>query len=93
MELLEVFIAICMLGLVLHIAYWIYLKVEKIIKQHRKLFFVILISCYTVWGTGSAILDMLNIKNIFIVILLSSIGIFAFLLTFCLIFSLNKTEN
>lgn len=93
MELLAQFLAICIIGILLYLAYFIYTKVESHIKKHKKLFIIILLVCYSSIGISTYIFDNLKIENIFLTILFSLIGIFSFFLTWCIIFASKKPKN
>ena len=93
MDLLVQFVAICFIGAFLYTAYWIYTKVEKVIKQYRKLFTIILFICYMLILTCGLVFDYLNIENLFTIIFFSIVGLFSFFLTWCLIFSLDNSKE
>jgi len=92
MELLIEFIVICVLGALLYTAFWIYTKIEKIIKQYRKIFVAILLACYASIFVCAFLFDVIQVSDIFAIIFFSGVGLFSFFLTWCLIFSLNKKE-
>ena len=93
MDLLVQFIVICFIGLFLYTAFWIYLKLEKVIKQYRKLFTIILFVCYMAMLIGALVFDYLSLENLFTIVFFLIVGLFSFFLTWCLIFSFNKTKE
>lgn len=93
MEILAEFLSICILGALLYTAYFIYSKVEKVIKQYRKLFTIILLICYASIFVCSFLFDIIQVSDIFSIIFFSGVGLFSFFLTWCLIFSLNKKNE
>lgn len=85
------FAAICIIGLLLRIAYWIYTKVENSVKKHRKVFVVILVFGYISIILREPVINALGVDNIITTIIFSVIGVFSFFLLWCLLFSLNKS--
>lgn len=93
MELLIQFTSICIIGALLYTAFWVYTKIENIIKQRRKIFITIYILCFIFVTVGSSIVEQYKISSTFLEILLTSVSVFSFYLLACIIFSIDKKKK
>lgn len=93
MDLLIQFAAICVIGVVLYIAYWLYTRVEKIIKKHYKILWFVLCILYIVLFLAGMLYEYLGTKTIIAPILFTLGGVVAFFLTCCLVFCGKHPED
>ena len=93
MDLLIQFVAICVIGVVLYVAYWFYTKVEKIIKKYYKILWLVLCFLYIVLFLAGMLYEYSGVKTIIAPILFTLCGVFAFFLTCCLVFCGKHPED